>query len=136
MEEDECKVKIHYVGYSTNYDEWIRRSEIVFKPPSSLPDETLSLTLALACSIKQKLVPSRKLEDPAVRIQIPFDSATFQLLQQKGKNVGMWRGQHQYTISKYSDLDELLREHWYIRVVNINGDFSYAILATIRFYLI
>ena len=47
----------------------------------------------------------------------------------------MWRGQHKYTISKYSDLDELLGDHWYIRVVNINGDFSYAILATIRFYL-
>ena len=38
-------------------------------------------------------------------------------------------------MAKYSDLDELLGKRWHIRVVNVNGDFSYAILETIRFYL-
>ena len=136
VEEDQYKVKIHYSGYSSSYDEWIRRSEIIYRPSKgSSPDENLSLISALACTIKQKLVPSRKHKDPAVRIQMPFDSCSFQLLQRKGKNVGTFRGNKNYTVVKYSDLDELLGERWHIRVVNVNGDFSYAILETIRFYL-
>ena len=31
---------------------------------------------------------------------------------------------------------DLLGKRWHNRVVNVNGDFSYAILETIRFYLI
>ncbi len=137
VEEEENKVKIHYVGYSSKHDEWIRKSEIAYKPSCSCraTDADLSLTSALACAIKQKLVPRRKLEDPAVRIQLPFDSATFQLLQAKGKLLTSSRGNKVYTVEEYNDLDELLGERWHIRVANIYGDFSYVILSTIRFYL-
>ena len=40
-----------------------------------------------------------------------------------------------YTISHYNDLEELLGNHWHVRVLNVNGDFSYAILGTISFHL-
>ena len=121
IEEERYKVKVHYIGYSSKYDEWIRKSEIAYKPtPTPTPQEDLSLLSALACSIKQKLVPSRKIEDPAVRIQLPFDSSTFQLMQQKGKPLGKSRG---HTVVNYSDLNELLGERWHIRITNINGDF-------------
>ena len=133
IEEERYKVKVHYIGYCSKYDEWIRKSEIAYKPtPTPAPQEDLSLLSALACSIKQKLVPSRKIEDPAVRIQLPFDSSTFQLMQQKGKPLGKSRG---HTVVNYSDLNELLGERWHIRITNINGDFSYVILSTVRFYL-
>lgn len=32
LEEEEYRIKIHYVGYSSQYDEWIRRSELHYKP--------------------------------------------------------------------------------------------------------
>ncbi len=77
VKEEQYRAKIHYIGYSSEYDEWIQKSEItyMYKPISSPePHQELSLFSVLACCIKQKLVPSRKSEDPAVRIQIPFDT--------------------------------------------------------------
>ena len=135
VEEEDYKVKIHYVGYSSIHDEWIRRSDIVLKPPKpSRPSPELSLLSVLACSIKQKLNPSRK-EDSAVRIQFPFDTENFQLLKQKGKALRKSRGHDIFTLQQYSDLDELLGERWFLRIANTNGDFSYVILCTIRFYI-
>ena len=40
-----------------------------------------------------------------------------------------------YTIVHYSDLDEALGSKWFIRGLNESGDFCYAILGTVRFYL-
>ena len=45
------------------------------------------------------------------------------------------RGVEIYTVRKYSDLDELFGPKWFIRGFNKNGDFCYAILDTIHFYL-
>ena len=68
-EDTQHQVKIHYVGYSDKYDEWIRKSQIQYKPVvSPLSSQELNLQshnfASLACCIKQKLVPSRKLEGP------------------------------------------------------------------------
>ena len=91
--------------------------------------------LALGAQIKQKLVPNRKTEDPAVRIQLAFSTSTFELLRRQGESWGNSRGNHLYTIKEYSDFDELLGERWFLRISNINGDFSYALKETIRFYI-
>jgi len=74
----------------------------------------------LACQVKRKLAPSRH-EDPAVRVQVPATNEMFQALTSQAKKDG-----RVYRIQEYS---------WHIRVVNQNGDFSYALLETIRFYL-
>jgi len=142
MEEEGYRVKVHYVGYSSRYDEWIRRSQIVYKPVhqpctpnnESRNEHSLAL-LALGSQIKQKLVPSRKTEDPAVRIQLPFSTSTFELLRRAGESWGNSRGNHLYTIKEYSDFNELLGEQWFMRIYNVNGDFSYALKETIRFYI-
>ena len=138
VEEEQYKVKIHYTGFSTKYDEWIRRSQIKYLPKTvarrepDLPEYHFSV---LACSIKQKLVPSRKLEDPLVKISIHFTNGAFKLLKQAGKSHGVSRGHQVYTVSQYSDLDDLLGQQWHLRVSNSNGDFSMAVLQTIRFYI-
>ena len=44
------------------------------------------------------------------------------------------RGSQVYGIQQYEDLDLLLGEQWHLRVVNINGDFSCALLKTVQFY--
>ena len=141
IEEEQYKVKVHYVGYSSKYDEWIRKSQIQYTPlrtgmrrePDALPEYHFSV---LACNIKQKLVPSRKIEDPLVKVQIPFTTSTFKLLKEAGKSLGISHGHHVYTISQYSDLNDLLGNQWHFRVANCNGDFSLVMLETIRFYIV
>ena len=132
--EEEHRVKIHYVGYGPSSDEWIRKSEIQYKPIANSfiepPDEVALALSTLASSIKQKLVPSRKHEDPAIRIQLAMNKNTIQLLRQHGRSLGKQRGQEVYGISEYSDLDQLLEEQWHMRINNTSGDFSYAIKET------
>ncbi len=145
VEEAGPRVKIHYIGYGREHDEWRPRGEIVVNKPafSSKEEEPYSPLTELACSIKKSLKPSRS-EEPEVRIQLPCDLATFTLLKEKGTLPGRRRGvsatddgssREQYTITHYSDLDELLGEKWHFRVVNPIGDFSYVILETISFHL-
>ena len=43
-------------------------------------------------------------------------------------------GHQTYGIKDYNDLDELLGEQWHLQVVNVNGDFSCALLKTVQFY--
>ena len=76
-DEENDKVRIHYVGYSSEYDEWRNRSEIVVRPPqttmtrvSSRVDSVNFSFSNLLCAIKKRLTPSR--EDPAIRIQLPL----------------------------------------------------------------
>ena len=139
VEECEQQVKVHYTGYSKHYDEWIRRSQIGYKPVllPSRPIESLELQnmSMLACSIKRKLVPGKR-EDPKVRIQVPFDTSSMELLKQQAVPLTLnnHRGHQGYGIKAYKDLDELLGEQWHLRVANINGDFSYAVLKTIQFH--
>jgi len=102
------------------------------RQPDDLPEYHFSV---LACNIKQKLVPSRKMEDPLIRIHIHFTTGAFNLLKEAGKSQGVSRGHQTYAISQYSDLDNLLGEQWHLRVSNINGGFSMAILKTIPFYI-
>ena len=145
LEEEDYQVKIHYVGYSSQYDEWIRKSEIQYKPgrplaarhdnhEPSLDDPSLVFS-ALGSSIKQKLIPSGGREDPAVRIQVPCTQKTFQLLKRRGRSLGKSRARDCFTLRNYCDLDDLLGEGWHLRVANANGDFSHVILETIRYYM-
>lgn len=122
-------VKVHYVGYSSEYDEWKQRSEVVIRPPSNTTQTDYSSPFdVLACMIKKQLVPSRA--DPAVRIQLPFNLESWQLLQQSTKC-----GQRECKIEQYSDLAQFLGSGWHYRICNTRGDFSYAMLQTIRFHL-
>ena len=49
VEEEDYRVKIHYVGYSSRY-EWIRQSSIVLRAPKPMETEPeLSLLHTLGC---------------------------------------------------------------------------------------
>lgn len=64
------RVKIHYIGYSTNEDEWRNASDILdFTPPQPLISSTFSLYQELALMIKRSLQGSRK-ASPEVRIEM------------------------------------------------------------------
>ena len=111
IEETDQQVKIHYTGYSGRYDEWICKSQIGYKPVplprclESLQSHNLSI---LACCIKQKLIPSRKMEDPKVRIQLAFNNNSVELLKQQAVLLTtQCHGHQSYGIKEYKDLNEL-----------------------------
>lgn len=131
--EDGHQVKVHYCGYSSEYDEWKPRVDVQYiKPNFESRDDKFSPLTELACSIKRRLLPSRS-GDPEVRIQVPCDMPSFRVLRELGVPTcgGEYKGQ--YTIRQYGDLEGVLGARWYLRVVNEAGDFSYAILKTISF---
>ena len=139
VEEKGHEVRIYFTGYSTRHDQWMRKSQIQYMPipvssgSSTSTEDQLSRDYSiLACNIKQRLNVSRKVEDPKVRIQIPFTNASFNLFKSKG--VLLDKGA--YGISSYDVLDEFLGEQWYLRIANTNGDFSYVLLSTIRFHAV
>ena len=134
VEEHDDRVKIHYTGYTDRFDQWISRSDVVYRPPCTPMDcEENSPLYLLACNIKQKLWPS-KTEDPLVKVYMPFSEEAFRALATQGKVAGVIRGCKHYRIESYGALSEFLGDQWFIRVANIHGDFSYVILETIDFH--
>jgi hypothetical protein len=128
-DDEQEQVKVHYIGYSSSYDEWKPSSEVVICPPSTTTQSDYSSPFdVLACMIKKQLVPSKT--DPAVRLQLPFNLDSWQLLQQA--SIYDHGG---YKIEQYSELDQFLGSGWHYRVCNTRGDFSYAMVRTIRFHL-
>ena len=140
IDQDGSRVKVHYIGYSSEYDEWKPKTEVKYVAPTftSVTDEPFSPLKELACSIKRKLLPCRS-GDPDVRIQVPCDITSFTTLQELGiprsKSTGRDCCKSEYTLRQYSDLDSVLGEKWHLRVVNEVGDFSYVMLETISFYM-
>ena len=58
-------------------------------------------------------------KDPEVRIEMPIDRILFDGgLKQQGHYLTMTHGHTLYTITKYSDLDNLLGKGWHIRGLN------------------
>ena len=80
------------------------------------------------------LKSSRKASSEA-KIELPFDQTKFDEIKGKGTLKKKHRGKEIYGITKYGDLDNLLGSKWFIRGLNENGDFCYAILNTVAFYL-
>lgn len=56
-------------------------------------------------------------------------------LKRAGKLRNVQRGVDVYSITAYSDLDDLLGSKWFICCFNSNGDFGYAMLKTVTFVL-
>ena len=130
------RVKIHYCGYSSNDDEWRDLGDIVdLTPPQPLLTSSFSLHQELVLKIKRSLQNVKK-SSPEVRIEMEFDKVLYDGgLKTCGQIKKVQRGLEIYTITKYADLDDLLGQKWFVRGFNKNGDFCYAILDTIHFYL-
>ena len=128
IEKRGSQVKVHYIGYGSEYDEWKEESEVVYSKSSfPLDDENQSISplTELTCAMKKKLLPSRS-EDPDVRIQISCDVASLKLIQERGIMRTNCHGR--YGISNYHDLDDIFGERWYYRIANHTGDFSYVVV--------
>lgn len=151
VEKEDKRVKVHYVGFSTKYDEWRDESELESLYTSETSQETASSEEDTVCDgrsfepfslhnhlkvkIKQSLSCTRK-SSPEVRIVVPFDVITFngglRLLGTESKKA---HGIQHYTIKHYKDLNTLLGKNWHYRGLNVNADYGYVITTTVDFYL-
>ena len=114
-EKERGQVKVHYVGYGSEYDEWRAKEDVVvLNNPASSGDEESDDDIPVAkCSFKQIclydelgyrikccLMSDRK-RDPLCRVSISFDTLYFDGLAMRGTVVKVAK---YYTITKFSSL--------------------------------
>ena len=128
-------VRIHYLGYSSRYDEWRAVSDLVELDIPHALKEQYDFNQDLAQKIKSSLSSQRK-PSPLVRIEMMYDQMVYEKgLKIKGKLKRQSRGVEHYTVEAYHDLDGILGCNWHYRGLNSAGDFCYVMLETIEFYL-
>ena len=151
--ENSDRVKVRYIGYSSKYDEWRTRNEIVElsenetdddddEQPSMVsssrgssttvtPAPPYSLVLLVAQTIKDLLISSRR-GSPTCSFVMPFDKVVFDSLAIRGVLAQRRRVHRQiYTIPRLSRFDDLFGD----RGLNVEGDVCYAIPGSVEFYL-
>ena len=138
-------VKVRYIGYSSDFDEWRARDDIVELSDSESdsdskqrPSGTIQrfcLFEELTLRIKELLISRRK-GDPVCHIVMSFDRMSFDSLVIRGTvpKAGSSRRQV-YTISHMTQFENLLGNRWYIRGLNAAGDFCFVTPGSVKFYL-
>jgi len=140
------QVRIHYIGYGTEYDEWRESNDLVCTQTSNNTINTnyhttgtiiqpYNLHAELRVKIKQALVCGKK-QSPSVSIDMGFDFLIFKGgLQAAGVPTEMARGIQQFKLQRYDDLDHLLGDNWHYRGINDRGDYGFVILDSVEYYL-
>lgn len=141
------RVKVRYIGYGAEYDEWRFLNDIIELNDSSSSDEaTCAPPVAAVCEsrfclykelrdrIKSILCAKRK-GDPVCAIVMPFDKVFFEGLLRRGEKTNGQRNREVYQLSSLTKLDDILGERWYIRGLNVAGDFCYIKPRTVKYYL-
>jgi len=156
--ESSDRVKIRYIGYGSQFDEWRQRSEIVElsendtddgnEQPSMAASSTTksntpprlmpySLVVVVAHRIKDLLISSRR-GSPVCTFIMPFDKVVFDSLAIRGvvERCEVHRPTRKtYTIPHLNSFDDLFGERWYIRGLNLAGDFCYVTPGSVEFSL-
>ena len=131
------KVKIHYVGYGSEYDQWKDAAELFNVESPCVLSERYDFHQDLALRIKSLLTTSAtKKSNPCVNISMPFDEKEFSeglailgYVHSAKKQITCYR------IRRYSDLDELLGKGWHFRGLNSIGDYCFVVPDTVEYYL-
>lgn len=133
--DEQGRVKVHYIGYGAEYDEWREPSGLVHLDSPCVASEKYDFHQELALRIKSALIPSRK-SNPSVKIVMPFDKHVFceglasSGYKHRSTNHFTW-----YRITQYSDLDDILGKGWHFRGLNSAGDFCFVVPGTTEYYL-
>jgi hypothetical protein len=137
LEQDSDKVKVHYVGYSSTYDEWKYEDEVVEEEgeEQSVAYQPYSLYSNLRVKVKQALTCGRK-SSPVVKIVMNFDVVHFNGgLKTVGVPSRIVHGVQHYRIKTYQDLDPFIGFNWHYRGLNADGDYGFVELETVDFCL-
>lgn len=142
------RLKIHYIGYSTRFDEWrpfgdgeaseyfpfVRKESLFISSKTSLEDRTQSFYCQLFHEIKKRLW-SGKREDPDINIDHNVDQDVFM------EGLGcvlpgvIHRGKIVYRLQSNRLLDSYLGMKWDERILNPAGDCAYVIPGTVKYWL-
>ena len=142
-QDKEChRIKIHYKGFPEEFDEWrdasdhpVVRLEKVFQPSSqSLYDRREIFLQALSRNVKRSLFSSEE-ESPEINLELPVDQDVYkETLASIGKTSQYGRNRS-VTLVSNEELGTLLGQSWSERIENKNGDFSYVINGTVRYWM-
>jgi hypothetical protein len=125
------RVKIHYVGYSKQYDKWrpygiegqyfpfIRSEKLVIPTPESLEDRKQAFHGHLYREIKKKLWSMRR-EDPDICIDLNTDQDVFEAGLGSVVPGRLYQGEMVYTPRSNRLLDSILGQKWDERILNQN----------------
>ena len=69
-------MRVHYVGYSSKFDEWKLCDDVVTTELSAFVDEKYDFNRELAFKLKSSLVSQRR-SNPLVKIEMSFDKRAF-----------------------------------------------------------
>ena len=112
-QDNQGRVKVHYIGYGSEYDEWREPAGLVHLDSPCVVSERYDLHQELALWIKSALTASRK-SNPSVKIIMPFDQRVFS---EGSASLGyIYKSTNhltRYRITHYSDLDNLLGKEWH-----------------------
>ena len=157
-DEENGSVKVSYIGYGNEYNEWRPSEDIVdlindtdngesssstkndfadveeTTVPMSMPSQQFCLYNELAFRIKSLLISNRK-ADPLCKILITFDKLCYDGLLYRGVPVKKHACKEVYTVTSLSKLDDILGERWYIRGINAAGDFSFVKPGSVRYFM-
>ena len=129
------RVRIHYIGYGSQHDEWRNKDDILPVTSPCLTTEKFDLHQELAVKVKSSLLGGRK-SNPAVKITMSYDLDTFnEGLGRCGYVTKTVRGVKHYKIQQYNELDHILGPNWHYRGINAAGDFCYVVPESIEYYL-
>ncbi len=134
VEQDENgRVKIHYIGWPKYYDEWKNAEEVAEKvhcpllKASSLQDRKKVFLHHLLFSIKNALYPTLK-SDPVIRIETPIDN---DLWEKVAEIMDMSsKAQRKADISNTALTKVFGDTTWWYRIYNSNFDYCYVIDGT------
>ena len=133
--DEQGRVKVHYIGYGSEYDEWREPAGLIDLDSPCMVSEKYDLHQELALRIKSALTASRK-SNPSVKIIMPFDKHVFsEGLAALGFVYKSTNNLTRYRITQYSDLDDLLGKGWHFRGLNSAGDFCFVIPQTTEYCL-
>lgn len=147
-DENSGRVKVRYIGYGEDYDEWRLLEDIIeLGNDSSSGDEGAEVVATevatrvgkfclyeeLAYRIKSLLYSTRT-GNPVCRIIMGFDVVYFEGLIRRATQVNTGK-KRVYQLSGLTKLDDLLGKRWYIRGINAAGDFCYIQPDSVKYYL-
>ena len=143
------KVRIHFIGYSFDFDEWRDTTEVAegeestklcslaqwFEPSvDSLSDKTDAFFYNLAKAVKVSLYSSNR-ELPAIRIEGRIDADNYNGYLKNTGVVNKFKGKNVHVVSNNNEISRIMGKKWFQRIINTNGDFCYVVRDTVRFWL-
>ena len=135
-------VKVHYVGYGEEYDEWkplsdqqtgdfpVAKFERLKQPDhATIKERSERFCIRLYLEIKRNLHSQRK-TDPNVRIQLAIEQDIFEQF----NDVGVSSDKNTRQILHNNELERFLGRRLDVRVRNNRGDFESVVEGSVRFW--